>query len=68
MDHANTGKVQAPFLYIRVGSFFDERGVCECVCRGVGGGGVGGKDVYSVCPVVASIQLVMSSGVVRPVN
>lgn len=29
---------------------------------------VGGKDVYSACPIVASIQLVMSSGVVRPVN
>lgn len=37
MGHANTGKVQAPFLYIRVGSFFDERGVCGggegCVFR-----------------------------------
>lgn len=29
---------------------------------------MGGEDVYSACPVVASIQLVMSSGVVRLVN
>lgn len=27
VGHANTGKVQAPFLYIRVGSFFKDRGV-----------------------------------------
>lgn len=54
MGCANTGKVQAPFLYIRgrVG-FFWWRGV---------------EDVCSVWPIVAPIHLVMSLGVVRLVN
>lgn len=37
--------------------------------RRFGGGGVGGvEDVYSVCPIVAPLHLVMSLGVVRLVN
>lgn len=55
MGCANTGKVQAPFLYIRgrVGFFLGERGV---------------EDVCSVWTIVAPIHLVMSLGVVRLVN
>lgn len=55
MGCTNTGKVQAPFLYIRgrVGCF-------------LGGGLV--EDVCSVWPIVAPIHLVMSLRVVRLVN
>lgn len=58
---ANTGKVQAPFLYIRrrVVFFFFLR-------RRRSGWRV--EDVYSDCPIVAAIHLVMSLGVVRLVN